>query len=84
MTTNHTDEEIATIENWFTYHPPFGDQAMRYESLREDAKALAYAIMALCPEGHERDQAFMLLRESLMCANAAIACGEVKAAINDE
>jgi len=74
----HQQTEVtqATIANWFTYHSPKGDQQARYYALREKAKELALMILEACPSGHERDQAWMLLRECVMCANAAIACGE--------
>ena len=65
------------IENWFTYHKPFGTQTQRYTVIREHAKRLALAIERSCPESPERDTAIMRLRESVMLANASIACNEV-------
>jgi len=50
------------IENIFTYHKPFGDQAARYERIRADAKALAYTN----------------LQQAVMWANAGIAINETE------
>ncbi len=51
------------IENAFMYHPY---QTSRYESLREDAKALAYEIDRLCPESREKSLAMTKLEEAIM------------------
>lgn len=61
------------IENAFTYHPPVGNQADRYNRLRSSAKALAYLIDDLCPPSRERSLAMTKLEESVMWANASIA-----------
>lgn len=63
------------IENVFTFHPA-GKNATKYELLREKAKYLALEINALCPDTHERNLALTRLRETIMWANAAIACNE--------
>lgn len=64
---------VERIENDFTYHPPAGDQAERYEKLRADAKVLALEIAELCPDSRERSTALTKLEETIMWANAAIA-----------
>lgn len=64
------------IENWFTYHPPVGDQQERYVKLREKAKELAFLIAASTPASADQSAALRKLRECIMTANAAIACGE--------
>lgn len=64
------------IENWFTYHSPKGTQTDRYVLLREAGKALAEAIVAYTPSGPDQDAAIRKVREAVMTANAAIACGE--------
>jgi len=66
-----TDE----IENWFTYHPPKGDQVMVYEDMRNRARELAHFINQHCPEGAEKEAALLSLRKTVMWANAGIACG---------
>ena len=63
------------IENWFTHHAPSPPQIEAYQVLRERAKQLAYAIYGLCPASADRSAAIRLLRESVMTANASIACG---------
>lgn len=64
------------LDNNFTYHPPFGDQAQRYTELREDAGSFAALILQKCPESRERSLALTKLEESVMWANASIARNE--------
>lgn len=64
---------IPEIENKFTYHAPKPGQPERYKALRDDFKALAYRIMAECPDSRERALALTHLENSNMWANAAIA-----------
>lgn len=70
------DDKKAKIENDFIYHAPKGDQAARYEQLRNKAKELALLIAELTPESAEQDQALQLLNLASMSANAAIARNE--------
>ena len=67
--------EIKDIENRFTYHKPTGRQPEIYNSIREEAKGLAYVMNMYCPEGREKSLAITKLEESVMWANAAIARG---------
>src|SRR5262245_1313566 len=64
------------LANLFTYHPPFGDQPMRYTELRQTGLALANTVARLCPPGPERSTALAKIREAVMWANASIACNE--------
>lgn len=64
------------LEKWFTYHPPTGDQAARYETLRAKAHEFAMLIVELTPSSLEQDAALESLRLAVMMANAAIACNE--------
>lgn len=64
------------IENNFVYHAPKGNQTLRYETLRERAKGLAYLIDEYCPESREKSLALTKLEEAVMWANAAIARNE--------
>jgi len=66
----------TTLTTAFKHHAPKGNQARRYEILREQGLKLAAAITKLTPPGQEQDQAIMLVRQAVMMSNAAIACGE--------
>jgi hypothetical protein len=66
----------ADIDNRFTYHPPFGNQAQRYENLREQVRRLAHTFVAVCPESRELATALTHLDIAMMMANAAIARNE--------
>ena len=69
------DESIhEKINHWFTYHAPTPDQVVQYAAIREAAKSLAYVMAANVPPSADLSAAFRLLRESVMTANAAIAC----------
>lgn len=65
------------IDNIFTYHPPFGDQAERYVQIREAARYFATLIENLAPPSRERSVAFTELQSVVMWANASIANNEV-------
>ena len=64
--------------NIFSYHPPFGDQEVRYQIIREQAKTLAVHIERWCPRSREKSLAITKLQECVMMANAAIAIHETK------
>lgn len=65
----------AALDNWFTHHPPTHDQVRKYEQLREAGRNFAVVIRALCPPGADTTTAIRTVREAVMTANAAIACG---------
>jgi len=65
----------SDIENWFTYHSPTKEQQEAYVQLRLSAQALAGTICALTPPSADQTAAIRKLRECVMTANAAIACG---------
>jgi hypothetical protein len=67
-----TDDDLM---NWFSYHAPQGDQAGRYESIRHGALYFARLIVAATPPSADQTAALRKLREAVMTANAAIACG---------
>lgn len=69
-------EAIQEIDNWFTYHETKADQLDRYILLRESAKRFAKEILDYVPPCADRSAAIRKLRECVMTANAAIACGE--------
>ncbi|MDL2317782.1 hypothetical protein LJC74_01635 [Eubacteriales bacterium OttesenSCG-928-A19] len=64
------------IEKAFTCHPPKDGQPERYTALRNQAKVLAMAIDAECPNSREKSLALTKLEEAVMWANAAIARNE--------
>jgi hypothetical protein len=65
-----TPDELHTR---FTYHPPKGDQPVRYERIRAHGKALAELVDEECPESREKSLALTHIEEAVMWANAAIA-----------
>ena len=67
--------EAQQIDNWFSYHAPTPEQLEKYNDLRQGARAFAHLINSLVPESADKTAAMRLLRESVMTANAAIACG---------
>lgn len=71
-----TDHEAFQLEKVFTHHPPKGDQAGRYASIRAEAKHLAEMIINFCPESRERSIAMTKIEEAVMWANAGIARNE--------
>lgn len=74
----HSQEmkDAADVDNRFTYHPPHGDQAVRYGEIRERVRILAHALLAACPPSRERLTALTKLDEVVFFANAAIARSE--------
>ena len=65
----------AILVNWFSYHKPEGDQSKRYEELRAAAAGFAKVIMDNTPPSADQTAAIRKVREAVMTANAAIACG---------
>lgn len=61
------------IEDLFTYHPPVGDQQMRYEIVRAAAKSFAHVVIANTKPCGDQSAAIRLIREATFTANAAIA-----------
>lgn len=63
------------IDNWFCYHAPTASQQEFYVALRNAGRDLAMAILSLTPPGADQAAAIRKVREAIMTANAAIACG---------
>jgi alkanesulfonate monooxygenase SsuD/methylene tetrahydromethanopterin reductase-like flavin-dependent oxidoreductase (luciferase family) len=63
------------IDNWFTFHSPTPEQLTQYKAIRDNAGTLASIIVEACPECADTTAAIRKLREVVMTANAAIACG---------
>ncbi len=68
--------ENDQIDNIFTYHAPFGNQAGRYEQLRAEGCWLAKQINSLCPESREKSLAVTAVQQAIQWANASIAINE--------
>lgn len=64
------------IESRFTYHSPKGDQAERYQRIRDKAKELAYVLSECCPASPDFTKALNHLDIAVMLANASIARNE--------
>lgn len=71
------ERQAKLIEEWFVYHAPKGDQAERYQRIRDKAKELAIVIVEAVPESADQTAALRKIREAVMTANSGIACGEV-------
>ena len=62
------------IENWFTYHAPTSEQLTQYHEIRTAAKIFAETINRHVPAGADKTATMRKLRDTVMAANAAIAC----------
>ena len=65
----------AQLENWFTYHSPTAEELPKYGEIRGAALHLARVIRDNTPASADQTAALRHLREAVMTANAAIACG---------
>lgn len=61
-----------TIDELFTYHSPTPEQQLALVTLRAKAKELAELIDVYVPLCDDKRAAMLLLRQSIMTANAAI------------
>lgn len=71
-----TDQVSNDIDNRFRYHAPRGDQAERYQLLRDKAREFAVLIACNTPPSREQANALLHLDECIMNANASIARNE--------
>ena len=67
--------EPEDLLNWFTYHAPEPGQVRAYEDIRNAGYSLARTILDLTPKCADQTAAIRKVREAVMTANAAIACG---------
>jgi hypothetical protein len=65
----------ADLKNWFTYHAPTAEDATKYETIRYAAMQFAQTIVNNTPSSADQTAAIRKIREAVMTANAAIACG---------
>jgi len=66
----------AELKKVFSYHAPKGDQAKRYEAIREAAHTFALVVSVNTPASFEQNAAITRIREAVMWANAAVALNE--------
>jgi hypothetical protein len=62
------------IENRFSYHQPTAETVKIHESVRAAYRTMAHFVAGQTPEGRHQSLALTALQESLMWANAAVAC----------
>lgn len=62
------------LSNWFTYHPPTEGDPARYQAIRVAAMAFARTVLENTPPSADQSAAIRKIRESVMTANASIAC----------
>ena len=65
------------FEENFTYHKPFGNQAKRYESIRDAARVFAEYIAETAPDSEEKTLALRKIQEAVFWANASMAINEI-------
>lgn len=63
------------LDNWFTYHAPTDDQIPKFTAIRAVGLLLAQTIVEHAPASADVSAAVRQVREAVMTANAAIACG---------
>ena len=66
------------LQDMFTYHPPMGDQAERYERINDAARAFAVAVQQNTKECAEQTLAIRDIQRARMMANAAVALGDIQ------
>ena len=71
-----TEAVALKRHNCFTYHPPKGDQAERYTTIRSAANEVAATFNEFCPQSRELSLAMTNLEQAVFWANAAIARNE--------
>lgn len=65
----------AMLDNWFTHHPPMPEDIEAYQKIRDAANVFAAIIIDNTPPSADQTVAIRKIRESVMVANAARACG---------
>ena len=70
------------LENWFIYHAPEGNVAGKpiskieaYQRIRDAGKEFAQYVVLCTPECADQTATIRLIRQAVMTANQAIACG---------
>ena len=65
----------ADLKNWFTYHPPIGNDPDSYTRIRTAALVFATVVLEVTPPSADQTAAIRKIREAVFTANASIACG---------
>lgn len=68
--------DYAALDERFTHHAADEDRETLHQTVRDQGRALALAVLQAAPEGRERALAMTKIEEAVMWANAAIARGE--------
>jgi alkanesulfonate monooxygenase SsuD/methylene tetrahydromethanopterin reductase-like flavin-dependent oxidoreductase (luciferase family) len=63
------------LQNWFTYHAPNGQDVEAYARIRDAGAEFARAIIRDTPASADQTDAIRKVREAVMTANCARACG---------
>ena len=71
------------LDLWFEYHKPTETQLPKYVAIRAAAKQFAATILKHTPPSADQTAAIRMVRESVMTANAAIACNPVSAQLTE-
>jgi hypothetical protein len=73
---NGKQYDDADLQRFFSYHSPAGKPGMAelHETVRAECLRLARVLNQVCPQSVDRDEAIKRLRETMMWANASLAC----------
>lgn len=67
------------LDNWFSHHPPRDEiDADVYERIRAAGKTFALVVLEETPPSADQTTAIRTIREAVMWANAAFACGTAR------
>jgi ribosome-associated protein YbcJ (S4-like RNA binding protein) len=64
------------LENLFSHHVPFGNQANRYSGVRQTLHNACVACCSMTPASAEQTLAIRAMHVAMMHFNSAIACNE--------
>lgn len=67
-------ERTNDIENRFAFHPATEVTGPKHDAVRAACRTLAHYLSGELPEGRHKALSLTALQESMMWANAAIAC----------
>lgn len=71
------EQQHADVTQRLSYHPVTEATKPLFEANRAEYLALAHSIVNRLPDGRHKSLALSALQESLMWANAAVACDTV-------
>lgn len=71
-----SEADKARLDKDFTHHAPHGNQAERYQIIRNSARLTAEDLIGQCPPSRELSLALTNLEQAVFWANAAIARNE--------